>query len=141
MTTISTDDEEFAIFTAILDTGAGPNLVREDVLPKPSLPNLQPMRVSIRAAGDTTIRVEGVIRSTVKIGGHKASTGFVVASKLATKGILGTVFMDKELSWIKKNCWQIIQRNGYAVVIVKNFEEKDAVQLSTRAVKKPGGAI
>lgn len=58
----------------------------------------------MRATGDTTFRVEGVVRLAVKIGGHKKATGFVVAPKLATKRTLETAFIDKETkkSWGKR---------------------------------------
>lgn len=39
----STEDETLTMFTEIFDTGTGPNLVREDVLPIPWLEKVQPI--------------------------------------------------------------------------------------------------
>lgn len=44
LTSISTSDETSTMVVEIFDTGAGPNLVQEDVLPTPWLENVQPIR-------------------------------------------------------------------------------------------------
>lgn len=94
---ICTGDETSTMVTPILGTGASPNLVQENVLPNPRLVNVQAIRAIIRAAGDTTFRVKGVIRLTVNIGGQKGTTVFGVAPRLATKFILDTAFIDLEM--------------------------------------------
>lgn len=53
VTTTSTNEEMPAMVTAMFDTGDGPNLVRKDVLSTPWLVNVQPIRVSVKAASDT----------------------------------------------------------------------------------------
>lgn len=51
LTTISTDDKQFIIATAFLDTRAGPNLDVEDTLPTTRLKNVRQIRAIIWAAG------------------------------------------------------------------------------------------
>lgn len=109
---------------------------REDVLPTQWLENVKPILASIWAVGDTTFRVDGVIRLKVKNGGQKASEVFGVAPKLPNKIIVGTAFIDKESSEIETNSQQIVTRDGLVVGIVGSFEDKNAVQLATSAVKK-----
>lgn len=95
MTTISTGDETLTMIMVILNPGAGPKLVWEEVLPTQWLTKVQQIRMSIREAGNTTITSEGIISLTVEIGRQKASTVFGVALKPATEILLGTAFIDK----------------------------------------------
>lgn len=84
--------------TAILHTEAGPNLVvREGKLQTQWLATVKLILVSLKAAGDMTFRVEGVIHRKLKFGAHEASTVFGVAPKPATKMILGIAFVDKKI--------------------------------------------
>lgn len=60
---------------------------RENVLSTPWLANIQPVRAIMTGTGDTSFVIEGFIGLTVKFCGHKATTDFVVASKVPTKMI------------------------------------------------------
>lgn len=62
LTTISTTDEDVLMNIAILGTEAGPNLIRENVLSTMGLENVQPVQEGMKAAHDTTFRVEGVLQ-------------------------------------------------------------------------------
>jgi Aspartyl protease len=78
-------------FYAILDTGAGQNLVREYVLPEDWL--------RYRVAGDTTYQVigangrslpqRGVVTRWVQLGRLRAQALFIVVKQLSAGGILG----------------------------------------------------
>lgn len=109
MTTISTGRGVSKLVTAILDTGAGPNLIREDVLSTAWLKKIQPIRSNLRAASDTTFTVEGIVRLTIEIGGHVSSTVFGVAPKLATKMILGMAFVNNEISRMETRTDELYQ--------------------------------
>lgn len=147
MTKILTNKEMPALATATFNTGAGPNLIRKDVLPTSWIVHLLPIRVSVNAAGDVAFRVGGVIRHLVEFGGLKIKAVSGAAPKLATKTILGTSFIDREIDRIETKCRQIIPRSVYTVAIVATFEDKDAVQFSNsiraRLVRtwKPGPAV
>lgn len=83
--------------------------------------------MSIKAAGDTSFKVEGVVGLSIEIGGHNAKVGSGVASKLATKMLLGTAFIDREITRIETKSGQIIPRSEHAVAIVASSEYEDAV--------------
>lgn len=80
--------------SAIFDNGAGTILTREDVLPSSWLADIQPICVNVKAAGDTSFRIEGILRLLVKIDGHNANAVPETAPKLATKKILGAKLID-----------------------------------------------
>jgi hypothetical protein len=87
---------------AILDTGAGPNLVREDVLPEDWL--------RYRVAGDTTYQVigangkslpqRGVVTLWVQLGRLRAQARFIVVKQLAAGCIVGCQFIDRHVKSI-----------------------------------------
>lgn len=66
---------------------------------------------------------------TVEACGQKASTVFGVAPKLATKMILRTACIDKEISRIETNCGRIVLLS-HTVVIIVCFVDEDAVKLA-----------
>lgn len=119
--------------TAVLNTEAGSNLVRQDVLPCLWLAKVPLVHSCKRAAGNTTFRVIGVIRLTVTV--------FTVALKQASQMILDTAFINMELLWIETSRQRMLPRWGHAVAIFKSFENEEAVQLATRAVMKHDGTI
>lgn len=88
---------------AILDDAAVKNVLGKDVLPTPWLANVQPIRTNTRAAGDTTLRVEGLVHIIVEVGGHKASAVFGVSSNLPIKMIFGTMFLTKVFQRLRRN--------------------------------------
>lgn len=81
--------------TAVLDSGAGPNLVRQDVIPTSLIPLIKPIKTSVRSAGDTTFNVNGVIRLPIEFEREVINVVLGIAPILATKMILGTAFIDK----------------------------------------------
>lgn len=68
MTVMSTNDKASKMVTAPLDTGSGPNLDREYVLPTPWLAKVPPILAIIRAGSGTTLRVAKVIQIKLKVG-------------------------------------------------------------------------
>lgn len=79
MTTILRNKEISTMFMTIFDTEASPNFIQKDVLPTPWLVDVQPIRVNVKAAGDTAFIVKGVFCLSVKIGGHMVKAAFRVA--------------------------------------------------------------
>lgn len=89
--TVLSGDETLVVVAAILNNEAGPNLVQEDVLPKPCLVIVQPIRISITVASDATLRVKEFNFCTLETGRHKASEVFKVVSEVVPKMILEKV--------------------------------------------------
>jgi Retroviral aspartyl protease len=105
---------------AILDTGAGPNLVREDVLPEDWL--------RYRIAGDPTYQVvgasgrtipqRGVITLWVQLGRLRAQARFIVVRIIAAGCILGCQFIDRHVKSILPKDKSVVLSDGMAVAIL-----------------------
>ena len=84
---------------AILDTGAGPNLVREAVLPE----DWQCRRLTgepecrIVGAGGRKLRQKGIIILLVQVGQLRLKTKFIVVEELAAECILGCQFINRHV--------------------------------------------
>ena len=81
---------------AVLDTGSGPNLVREDILPKDwdrwRVPNIPLPRIT--NASGKKILAKGVIVLYVQLGTTVHRVRFYVAPGLAVPSILGCNFIN-----------------------------------------------
>jgi hypothetical protein len=88
--------------SAILDTGAGPNLIREKVLPEDweryRIPG--PPEFHIVGAGGRRLLQKGNITLTVQLGTIKVQARFIVVESLAAECILGCQFIDRQVQAI-----------------------------------------
>jgi hypothetical protein len=87
---------------AILDTGSGPNLVREDLLPEDweqYRMNDEP-RYNVVGAGGKRLRQKGVISLFVELGRLRVKARFLVIAELAAECILGCQFIDRHVQSI-----------------------------------------
>jgi hypothetical protein len=106
---------------AILDTGDGPNLVREDVLPEDWL--------RYRVAGDTTYQVigangrslpqRGVATLWVQLGRLRAQARFIVVKQLAAGCILECQFIDRHVKSIHPKEKRVLPNDGTPVAILR----------------------
>ena len=87
---------------AILDTGAGPNLVRESLLPKDWRDHAvkQNAYPHIRDANGRKLNVEGVVQLYLDVGGQNLGVRFLVCRNLAVKAILGCDFIRRYVQGI-----------------------------------------
>lgn len=131
---MSTNEEMSVRVIAKFDTGVGSNLIREDVLPMAWLADIQPICVSVKAAGNTSFTVEGVVRLLVEVGGHEAKTIFGLVPKLAIKTIFDTAFINKKIDRAETKSRQNISRKGHAAAVVARFDDKKAVQSAGRSM-------
>ena len=104
---------------AVIDTGAGPNLVRESLLPRDwrryatgdtGIP-------AIRDANNRTLKVEGAVRLYVDVGGLRARVRFLVCKDLAVKAILGCDFIHRHVQAILPQKQELILKEGGSVAI------------------------
>ena len=100
---------------AVLDTGAGPNFVRESLLP----PDWRKYSTdasdipSIRDANNRRLKVSGVVRMYVDIGGYKLHTSFLVCRELAVQALLGCDFIQKYVEVIlQQKRLNLLQHGG-----------------------------
>ena len=88
--------ENLAPALCVFDTGAGPNLIRADLLPDETLHQLDTSRkvVILRSASTHQLSVLGITSLTVDVNGYRCRQPFVVTRQLTSDVILGTTFID-----------------------------------------------
>jgi hypothetical protein len=86
----------------ILDTGAGPNLVRLGILPDvwETYRVLDAPTTTIIGAGGRRLRQHGTVTLCVELGKLRAHAQFVVVENLAADCILGCQFINKQVAAI-----------------------------------------
>jgi Retroviral aspartyl protease len=124
---------------AILDTGAGPNLVREDVLPEDWL--------KYRIAGDTTYQVigasgnslpqRGVVTLWVQLGQLREQVRSIVVKNLAAGCKLGCQLIDQhgKITYPKEN--RVVLSDGTKVAILHAATHPATGETDVERGKKP----
>lgn len=106
------------LFKAILQTSAGPNLLRKEVLPTGLAPDMKKFHTSLRPTGETTFSVDGVICLCIDIGGKVVSVLFGVTPTLTARMILSKAFINEHIKLIEPDRSIIIHRKGRTVSIL-----------------------
>jgi Retroviral aspartyl protease len=90
---------------AILDTGAGPNLIREEVLPQDwSRYRVADARLyNIVGAGGKRLLQKGAISLFLQVGNLRTQARFIVVHSLAAECILSCQFIDRHVRSILAN--------------------------------------
>jgi hypothetical protein len=121
---------------AILDIGAGPNLVREDLTPADW--ELYRMtdepRFNVVGAGGKRLRQNGVISLFVELGQLRVKARFLLISELAAECILGCQFIDLHVQCILPKEKRIFLSDKSAVYI---FQDSDPPATPARKAKPP----
>jgi Retroviral aspartyl protease len=106
--------------SAILDTGAGPNLIREKVLPEDweryRIPG--PPEFHIVCAGARRLLHKGNITLTVHLGTIKVQAQFIVVESLAAECILGCQYIDRQVQAIYPKEKRVTLANGSVIPII-----------------------
>ena len=104
----------------VLDTGAGPNLIRAAVLPQRLLQSLDPRGV-VRLANASKHRLDvlGVTQLVVTVGSLVTRQPFVVVRNLGTDALLGCTFADKHIEAIRCRKRVVELYNGDVIPIVR----------------------
>ena len=104
---------------AVLDTGAGPNLIRESLLPQgwqryaqraKSLPR-------IRDANNRRLNVEGILPMILDMGSQRFRASFLVCKDLAVPAILGCSFIQRFVEAILPQENKVVLKYGGAIAI------------------------
>jgi hypothetical protein len=110
---------------AILDTGAGPNLIREDMLTE----GWERYRIAevpaykIVGAGGRRLNQKGFVTIFVQLGNLLTKVRFVVAAGLAADCILGCHFIDHHVKNILPREKRVTLMDDSVVSILKDSEE------------------
>ena len=110
---------------AILDTGAGPNIVHADVLPQKWLEKVSPDSVRIRDASRNTLSILGSLPLYLRIGDLQVKVKFYVAENLATKCILGTAFADRYVTAILPQKRKVCLKDSRSIALAGSHHEPD----------------
>lgn len=98
----------------VLDTGAGPNLIRADLLPPAALEACDKDRevVNLSSASNHRLETLGVLHLTVKIGNFTARQPFVVVRQLGADALLGCTFIDKHVQQVRPKMKMVELNDG-----------------------------
>ena len=104
---------------AVLDTGAGPNLIKESLLPNDWQRYAQRVQSlpRIRDANNRRLSVEGTIAMIVDVGGQRLKASFLVCKDLAVPAILGCAFIQRFVEAILPQENKVVLKYGGAVAI------------------------
>ena len=109
--------------SAILDTGAGPNLIKETALPEDweryRIPG--PPAFHIVGAGGRRLLQKGNITLTVQLGTIKVQARFIVVEGLAAECILCCKFIDRQVQAIHPKEKRVTLANGSVIPIIHDF--------------------
>jgi len=112
---------------AILDTGAGPNLVHADVLPRSALDSLRTGKLpTVRDASRRALTILGALPLYLRLGSLQVKVWFLVATNLAAQCILGTSFVDRYVRAIYPRLRKVTFHDAAPVGIVSASPGPDA---------------
>ena len=104
----------------VLDTGAGPNFIREDELPSGYAEQLKNGPVpSVCDANRNPVRIKGTVDLLVRMGEHLARVKFNVCERLAAGVVLGCDYLDRFVEAIYPRRKTVELVNGQTVPIVR----------------------
>ena len=119
----------------VLDTGAGPNIVHEKLLPpawKENAVNRNLPRVT--DASKNAMALSGMVSLHVRLGNFSTQALFLVASNLAVDAILGTAFIDKHVRGILPRERKVLLRDGPAVTLLGSKPGPEADRGATKGI-------
>ena len=143
---IITGNDKALLVLSVVDNGAGPNLVREDLIPAHLLAKIDKSRkvVNLASASGHILDTIGVVNLSVRVGTQKTCHTFVVSKNLNADIILGCSYLDEAVEDIRiqnktldlLNGDQVpISRRQAAIPTQKSTSEKKA--LSSRTKESP----
>jgi hypothetical protein len=121
----------------VLDTGAGPNVIRMSALPANAVVRKQPCG-AIRGANNKPLKTEGVVTLFVRVGTQTTRQQFIVVENLAVSVILGCQFCDTHVEAIRPRKKDVVLDDGSTVPIIRNpTAVRRCLNPLTKAVSAP----
>jgi hypothetical protein len=109
----------------ILYTGAGPNLIREEVFPE----DWERYRVAnapvfnVEGAGGRRLRQKGVVTLVVQLDNLPTHARFLVATSLAAECVLGTQYIDRYIRTILPKDKRVVLSDDRGILILRDSEQ------------------
>jgi len=106
---------------SVVDTGAGPNLIRADLLPSTLLDSIDRSTevVNLASASGHALDIVGILTLPVRIGNQTTSNKFVVSQALNADVLLGCHYLDTAVDNISIQRRTLTLNNGETVPIAR----------------------
>ena len=126
---------------AVLDSGAGPNFIRESDLPHGVTRLRYGPLPNVADANDNSIRMKGLAGLIVLLGARLVKLEFIVCERLAAPLILGCDFMDRFVESIYPRKKTVEMDDGTTIPITQNPLKRPPVAspVTPQDGKKPHG--
>ena len=113
--------------TAILDTGAGPSVVREDVLPAgwEQVAARAPRSTHVCDASGQMLRTRGIVELSVIVDGKAMPFEFLVVRALSVPVILGMDFQRTHVKAIYPGTETVLWTHGFLTYAKRTWDGKD----------------
>lgn len=120
-TYIGVDDRSMTSVKAVMDSGAGSNFIRKEILPKVVLDRVKqlPERMDIRDASNRRVHILGKVRLRVRLGSRAEWVHLHVVQNLGTDVILGCEYLDKHVESIRPRKRLVTLYDGTTVPILR----------------------
>lgn len=128
---------------SVIDTGAGPNLVKAELVPAQVLQSLDSNRQVVNLASASNHRLEtlGVVHLIVQVGQQASRHPFVVTRQLSADVILGCTFLDNHVEGIFPRRRYIELASGDIAPILRRESKIPSMQRSKEDPKLPRGPL
>ena len=112
---------------AVLDTGAGPNCIREDAVPEDAVALIRDEpNYRVFDANGNPLSLRGVVTLRVRAGSRLVKTDFIVCQTLQVAVILGIEFLDLQVEQIRPIDQNVTYRDGTVIPIHRRWPQIDA---------------
>lgn len=124
--TISERVNEMHPRTAVLEIGAGPNLIRKSSLPSTFSNNIRAVKeLDLTGASRSNVIFDGVKLIHVRLGDLCFKAWFGVVTRMEVPLLLGTRFMDRFVKIIYLQERKIVPFHSHPVAIVDSLERSE----------------
>jgi Retroviral aspartyl protease len=123
--TVGVTTEAATPVRAILDTGAGPNLIREEGLPEDWERNrvANAPGFNVVGAGGRLLRQKGVFKLVVQLSNLRTHARFLVVTSLAAECILGCQYIDRCVRTILPKDKRVVLSDYSVIPILRDSEQ------------------
>ena len=129
---VGVSSKEMKRFLTVLDTGAGPNLIRAAAVPREFVEKARTSKkiVNIRSVTNHALDTVGILSLTVKVGDKTTRQPFVVVRNLVADVILGCTCIDAYVDSIHVRKSRVNLVNGSRLPIQRRPASLPSAELS-----------
>lgn len=125
---------EMVRFLAVLDTVAGPSLIREDPLPAETHMSVRKAKLlKIKDSNKRKVSLIGAVKLEIQLGSFTPLVEFTVGEKLAVPFILNGGFCDRLVEAIYRRCRCVMLYDGNTIPMMRSVR-KDVIEMTSPEV-------